>query len=1010
MDALDFHNRSVAYEGMLELPTYGIKGENPNPVFRSQYGVAQIYPYSMLDHIDQHPTLKEYHTLYLENRFLRVTILPNLGGRVYSVFDKISNSEVFYKNKVIKFSPLAVRGAFFSGGIEFSFPVAHAPTTADSVNWDIRNNNDGSASISVGGIEHMARLRWMITLTLYPERCALAQDVVLSNPYFLPGRFHYWTNASLEADDQTEFIYPFQRMRSYEFAGCASWPSARLDLIQQDPGLPGMEGTPKWPVEHLHNPINLHWQKNILTHLSLFGKDIRWNFFGAWQHSKNIGYVHYADHHDVAGMKLWSWGNAPIGVVNQSALTDDGSLYAETQCGAMETQLDFDFLDPFTSKSWREWWIPLRQIQGFTCASSELGANIKLIPGVAEDDYKLLLAICPTRIIKDVNIKLSISGEKFLDEISDLSPIQPWMTLREVDTRHLGDKPFHLIIQDVNGVSLLDYTIDSGANLNLETSKKTEQFLPTTLDAFQQGLYYEKLDQRETAIKYYLKAIEGYPNHPQANFRLGLLYLRAADFGKASGFLQTSLANQVEEAHYYLSFAESQLGNADHAIENLKAIEETYPPTQILLSGYELSDKQYSQAVSTLSKLPERYINQSIIQTLLGIAYRKAGEPDKAIQHLQTANQIDPLQHIALRELALLIPEVAYKDTLSRMLRDDYQYILDLACFYIGFGLLEDALQVLQEYGQDFPTPLIGYLGYWLSEQTSHQKETEIWRQRVLNGKPDMVFPSRIEEINALHYFLKKFPEDSKAKAYIGTFYYARQRYDEAIQLWLEAAKDLTDSDVLFRNLGWAMWKYKNQIPAAIDYFERALALNPLNQDLYIHLDDLYQQVNDVQKRLQLLEKIKILSDPREDIRKRSILMRVELGLHEEALVIMQSETFVPLEMDQTFHEVYVQAYLQLAEDHRRSGQIESAIADYLKALEYPRNLGVGQPVDLKQAQIYYLLGLTYEQNGQYKKALKAWHRAAEEHHSSHSDLYPFVLAALDKINHYSKLGLEIDP
>ncbi len=180
------------YEDTLELPTYLIKGENPNPVFRSQYGVALIYPYTLLDHIDSHPTLKTYRTLVLENAYLRVTIIPDLGGRVYSVFDKVSQAEVFYKNNVIKFSPLAIRGAFFSGGIEFSFPVAHAPTTADPVNWFIRQNADESASISFGGIEHLSRMKWMVTLTLFPDRCALAQDVTLTNPYFLPGRFHYW--------------------------------------------------------------------------------------------------------------------------------------------------------------------------------------------------------------------------------------------------------------------------------------------------------------------------------------------------------------------------------------------------------------------------------------------------------------------------------------------------------------------------------------------------------------------------------------------------------------------------------------------------------------------------------------------------------------------------------------------------------------------------------------------------------------------------------------------------
>ncbi|HZD58160.1 MAG TPA: DUF5107 domain-containing protein, partial [Anaerolineales bacterium] len=233
----------------ITLPTYALLGENPNPVFRSQYGVAHIYPYTLQDEIARKSTNITYRALVLENRYLRVTVLPGLGGRVYSVYDKVSEREVFYRNPVIKFSPLAIRGAFFSGGVEFSFPVAHAPTTADPVNWDIRQEVDGSASISIGGIEHISGMCWTIKLSLYPDRCALAQDVRLYNPTPIPGRYHYWTNASLDSDDQTEFVYPLQRVRSYEFAGTASWPVARLDLITSQPGLPGMEGVPVWPAE-----------------------------------------------------------------------------------------------------------------------------------------------------------------------------------------------------------------------------------------------------------------------------------------------------------------------------------------------------------------------------------------------------------------------------------------------------------------------------------------------------------------------------------------------------------------------------------------------------------------------------------------------------------------------------------------------------------------------------------------------------------------------------------------
>jgi tetratricopeptide (TPR) repeat protein len=176
---------------------------------------------------------------------------------------------------------------------------------------------------------------------------------------------------------------------------------------------------------------------------------------------------------------------------------------------------------------------------------------------------------------------------------------------------------------------------------------------------------------------------------------------------------------------------------------------------------------------------------------------------------------------------------------------------------------------------------------------------------------------------------------------------------------------------------------------------------------LYLHLDDLTGG-RLVEKRHQLLETIKALPGVREDVRKRSIQMQVDLGQYEEALAILQTETFVPLEMDQSFHDLYVRALMLRAGDHMQAGRVEEAIADYQLAMAYPENLGVGQPVTLNQAHLYYQLGLAYEQLGRFPEALAAWHTAASEHHPHGHELFAYVQMALDKLSRYSELGLEI--
>ena len=348
-----------------------------------------------------------------------------------------------------------------------------------------------------------------------------------------------------------------------------------------------------------------------------------------------------------------------------------------------------------------------------------------------------------------------------------------------------------------------------------------------------------------------------------------------------------------------------------------------------------------------------------------------------------------------------------FEQKLQRILSDDYQYFIDLACYYMDAGLPGDALEVLKTAWSQKENAMTAYLGAFLSHQIGDTRAEGAWLEKARRASPDFGFPSRLEEVLALQFALEKDFQDSKAKYFLGNFFYAHERCDEAIQLWTEALDGMDAYDVLFRNLGIGAWQRKNDPSAAIEWFEKALALNPHNQDLYLHLDELYKSQNLTNNREQLLERIKSLSDAREDVHKHRITMMVELGHYQEAIELMAAEKFIPLEMDQSFHEVYVQALMMRAKDHLNAGRIEEAIQDYYKMLEYPENHGVGAPTTRAQAHIYYHLGLAYEKLGKYPKAIKAWREAASEHHPHGKELFTYVQMALDKLSRYSELGLE---
>jgi tetratricopeptide (TPR) repeat protein len=1007
----EFQN-AKAYESTIDIPTYELGDQNRNPCFDNQYGIGYIYPYTLLDDYSTTPKTRTYRALHIENRYLKVTVLPELGGRVYSVYDKVSQREVFYKNSVIKFAPLALRGAFFSGGIEINFPVGHALTGTDTINWDLRENDDGSASISYGALEHLSRMRWTVTLTLFPDRCALAQDLQIQNPSPIPGRYFYWCTPACEANDQTEFVYPFRWCQSYMWDGAVSWPNTRIDLSPFGEKLEAYEGVPVWPSTQLHEPIDLHWEKNILVQVSIFGSNVQDDFFGVWQHSGNYGYAHFADHRDVSGMKHWSWGNAGMSLMTQTSLTDDGSRYAETQCGLMENQHDFDFLQPSQTYRWREWWLPLRGLEGLTCASAEVGARIKLSRTDQSGRVSLSLAVCPVRSHDKLTVKLSIPGKTLLEKEIAVRPEQPWHHAETIDPQELANHPIHLSVVDENGNAILDYTHDREVSYEPSPEQVEAETPASAEEYFNLGLSHEKLERREEAMQAYQQAISMDGSHGPSHVQLGLMHLRAADFDAAGDHFQQAIKTGQVEANFYLGTLLIYQGKPKEAESYFKAVPGGTPVSAAALCGLgciALGQEKWEDAIRFFRQAVEEDAGSATAALLHAIALRHAGSTDEASRQLLAILQGDPLNHVAIREMALVADGEATQDQywaeLKRLLADDRQYVLDLACFYLHAGLLDEALSILLERIQEWDYPMLAYLAGDLCQKLGKESDAEEWFDRASNGNPDLVFPSRLEEIKVLTRVMQERPKDYKAKYYLANFLYAHQRFEDAIKLWEEALEGLASFDVIHRNLGMAYWKRRNDLKPATKSFEEALELNSLNQDLYLLLDDLYVAQKLTNKREALLEKILQLGEPRHDVQKRIVVILVDLGRYDQAIQRLTREHFLPLEMDQSFRHAYVRAYLERAESFIEAGRVEEAIADYQKAMEYPENVGVGRPVSESNAKILYRLGCAYESLGRFDEALDTWQAAAGEYHLEGSDLYLFIQKSLDKLNRYSGLG-----
>ena len=286
------------------------------------------------------------------------------------------------------------------------------------------------------------------------------------------------------------------------------------------------------------------------------------------------------------------------------------------------------------------------------------------------------------------------------------------------------------------------------------------------------------------------------------------------------------------ESSYYRGLIALFEGRLTDAEENFKSGQnsESHSTAAVMgLGKVALRNKNWDQAIGFFYQASQQATGTASPATLLAIALRHAGKVEETRTELQRVLARDPLNHPALYEMASgNYPESeAVQRKLQRILSDDYQYFIDLACYYMDAGLPGDALEVLKTAWSHKENAMTAYLGAFLSHQIGDARAEGAWLEKARRASPDFGFPSRLEEVLALQFALEKDFQDSKAKYFLGNFFYAHERYDEAIQLWTEALDGMDTYDVLFRNLGIGAWQRKNNPSAGYRVVRKGINPQP---------------------------------------------------------------------------------------------------------------------------------------------------------------------------------------
>ncbi len=187
------NNNVHVWEEQIVLPTYKPAAPEKSPLFLEnrayQGSTGKVYPMPVTEKISDEKENVEYHAIYLENDYLLVMILPELGGRIQRALDKTNNYDFVYYNHVIKPALVGLTGPWISGGIEFNWPQHHRPSTYSPVDFYFEEHEDGSSTVYVSEIDKMYGTKGMASFTLYPDKAYIEIKGQLFNRTDTPQTF-----------------------------------------------------------------------------------------------------------------------------------------------------------------------------------------------------------------------------------------------------------------------------------------------------------------------------------------------------------------------------------------------------------------------------------------------------------------------------------------------------------------------------------------------------------------------------------------------------------------------------------------------------------------------------------------------------------------------------------------------------------------------------------------------------------------------------------------------------
>lgn len=906
----DAQNTSKIKETRATFNTYPFSDPDPIPKPQRNY-----YPYFRYGGFSVEAVEQDWKVVTLENDFIKVFILPEIGGKIWGAIEKSTGREFIYYNSVVKFRDIAMRGPWTSGGIEFNFGIiGHVPTTSNPVDYVTKENEDGSVSCFVGANELMTRARWEVEIRLPKDKAWFSTTTNYHNTTLLLQPYYQWHNAAFQADGDLEYCFPGNF--SIGHGGEAS----------------------SWPIDE--EGWNLSWYKN-----NAFGgskSDMIMGstkgYFAAYWHAHDFGSGHYAEYGDKPGRKIFSWAQSRSGGIWEDLLTDNDGQYVEMQSGkslnqagtsSMWTPFKHAGFEPYQTDVFTEYWFPILSTGGVTEANTFGTLN------VTKSGNSHTISFCPLEKSND-EIKVYV-GDKLQESYKvNLNPLETWKTTFSM-------KDSNQLLKIVVGDKKLEFS-ENPENLNRPV-KIPEEFNWNSINGlYTQGLNWMYQNEHERAMLKFQECLQLDSLYAPALNQIAELYYRKGKLTEALSVARKSLSLNTYDAkaNFIYGLINKDLGNWNDSKDgfSLVTLSTLLRNTAYveLAKLYMLEDDLLSASSNAHKALKNDPMNIEAIQTL-AVINRKMGNVDASKEYLNQLESLTPLNHFIRFENMLLESTEASKQNFITMIKNELpnETFMEMACWYESFGLIEETIKLLEMAPGN--TMIFFKLAYLYNTVNQPQKSKEIFNKAV-STSPDLVFPFRKESIAPLKWAVKQ-SDNWHSKYLLGVLHWSLGNLDEAKTLFNQCGEN--PDCFYFYAAKPSLFGSDENYDLKSDLL-KAIDLKPDEWRISKMLIDYYLDKEDTKQALDIANKALRDFPSHYEVRYTVAKCLLANNQYTECLEVLEGSNILPNEGASRGRVIYRQANLMKAIEYYKEKDCDLALQFIEKARLWPENLGVGRP------------------------------------------------------------------